>query len=293
MQGKMDWGPGYIIPEDAKSKCTVGAWYPKEALSENKSMRIHNWRYNGGIKGLIKGYIRAIKWCRDRDLPLSEALIASFEFAPDWEKLDTFVEVNQSNRPCIVSEIYPNENKGRMVLSAFHLVRNVWWGGHIQEQEDTDDNYIADDLFQLVDYIPFNQTPEDEKTHTWWMVRRQIAYAAKVADNDLPPVYGPSQVCDFEEDKEESDFIVNCDSQIDKGNISIELYYRFSSDNSSWGDWTYFETDDDKTDGWSWQFNSPEGLGYYQFYSSRILENGDETTIEDQPIGPDAFVYVK
>ena len=53
---------------------------------------------------------------------------------------------------------------------------------------ETDHNSIADGLFELTDYTPFDETIEDEMTHTWWMVRREIAWAAGVADNFLPPV---------------------------------------------------------------------------------------------------------
>lgn len=46
---------------------------------------------------------------------------------------------------------------------------------------------------------------------------------------------------------------------------NVTLYYRFSSDNSSWNTWQAFEKDE--TLPWQWNFNFPDGEGYYEFYS--------------------------
>ena len=47
---------------------------------------------------------------------------------------------------------------------------------------------------------------------------------------------------------------------------NVSLWYRFSADNGSWGDWTFFEKDTTSAE-WSWNFDFPMGVGYYQFYS--------------------------
>ncbi|MEM2619620.1 MAG: Ig-like domain-containing protein, partial [Candidatus Hadarchaeales archaeon] len=46
---------------------------------------------------------------------------------------------------------------------------------------------------------------------------------------------------------------------------SIELWYRYSDDNWSWGPWTKFGIK--TTPPWSWEFTAPCGDGFYQFYS--------------------------
>ena len=46
---------------------------------------------------------------------------------------------------------------------------------------------------------------------------------------------------------------------------NVTLWYRFSEDNETWGNWTEFGTDYEFP--WSWDHNSPEGDGYYQFYT--------------------------
>ena len=53
-----------------------------------------------------------------------------------------------------------------------------------------------------------------------------------------------------------------------------------------------YDTDYDGSNGWSWEFNSPNGPGYYQFYSIRHIEYEDHTETEKAPPGPDAIVHV-
>ena len=45
------------------------------------------------------------------------------------------------------------------------------------------------------------------------------------------------------------------------------------------------------SDGWSWNFNTPNGIGYYQFYSIRCVEYENYMKTEKAPPGPDAIVY--
>ena len=165
-------------------------------------------------------------------------------------------------------------------------------GGHFEEFPDINNNYVAGGLYKLVDYTPFDETPEDEITHTWWIVRREIAWAAKVPENDLPPIYGPSQVCDFEQNATSSEFTVYGNSKTADGIISLDLYYRHSIDNETWSEWFLFDSDVNSSDGWSWEFNSPNGSGTYQFYSIRVVENGGIVETEKVPVGPDAIVHL-
>lgn len=181
-------GPALVLPTDPSSRASIGASYPDEKVCDNESQRVHYWKYTGGALGYIKGLFKGIKWCLTHGLPLSESTIAAIEFASDWDPVDEYVDLNQAGKPCMVTDIYPNENEGRIVLDGLHPERNVWWGGHFEEAEDHNNNYIAEGFFTLTDYVPFDETPEDEDTYTWWIVRREIAWAAKVPDNDLPPI---------------------------------------------------------------------------------------------------------
>jgi len=53
----------------------------------------------------------------------------------------------------------------------------------------------------------------------------------------------------------------------------VSLEYRFSSDNVTFGSWTGFDTD--YTSPWSWDFDFPDGNGYYEFYSYAVDEEGN------------------
>jgi uncharacterized repeat protein (TIGR01451 family) len=63
---------------------------------------------------------------------------------------------------------------------------------------------------------------------------------------------------------------------------SVSLYSRYSTDNSSWGGWTFFEND--YSSPYSWSFTAPRGDGYYEFYS--IARKGDN--MESPPAVADA-----
>ena len=56
----------------------------------------------------------------------------------------------------------------------------------------------------------------------------------------------------------------------DSGVKNVTLFYRFSSNNISWGSWTSYGVD--LSSPWSWSFTFPNGAGYYQFYT-RAYDN--------------------
>jgi len=66
---------------------------------------------------------------------------------------------------------------------------------------------------------------------------------------------------------------------------NISLYYRFSVDNSSWSNWTFYGKDDNGTDGWNFLFTFPDGEGYYEFYS---IANDTAGNTEASPATADA-----
>jgi hypothetical protein len=91
----------------------------------------------------------------------------------------------------MTAEEYPNENKARLVLCAGHPEMNVWWGGHIEEREDTDKNCMYDGFHHWVDVTPENETAEDEFSYNYWILRRSFAWASKkVPDDSMPPIDG-------------------------------------------------------------------------------------------------------
>ena len=98
------------------------------------------------------------------------------------------IELDFANKPSLTAEIYPNNNKGRILLCSAHPEYMIWWGGKIEEEDDSGFNCLADGLHRWKDIASLTKTLEDELTHTWWIVRRIVAWTAKVQDNHLPPI---------------------------------------------------------------------------------------------------------
>jgi PGF-pre-PGF domain-containing protein len=65
----------------------------------------------------------------------------------------------------------------------------------------------------------------------------------------------------------------------------VALWYRYSTDNLTWENWTLFGVDEENADGWSWSFTAPAGDGYYEFYS---LATDNENNTEEAPDVADA-----
>lgn len=181
-------GPALILPDKPDRDLTILARYPVKDFSKNKSTRIHAWRYTGGIHGLISALFKAFRLIKDENDSLKNLLIYTYYLAGNWELTDKIIELDFSNKPCMTAEIYPNGNKGRILLCTAHPEYMVWWKGQIEEVDDTGFNCLATGFHRWKNIDPLSKTIEDELTHTWWIVRRIVAWAAKVPNNHLPPI---------------------------------------------------------------------------------------------------------
>ena len=164
------------------------ARYPKRELHENEHTRIHAWRYNGGVHGLILAFFKAAKFIKKEKLSLSKIPVFTYYFAGDWELTNKIIKSDLSNRPCITAEIYPNANKGRILLSTLHPQYMIWWDGYIKEQNSDRFNCLAYGLYQWKNITKPVRSINEELTHNWWIVRRSVAWAAKIPDDELPPI---------------------------------------------------------------------------------------------------------
>jgi hypothetical protein len=285
-------GMSLSLPDqpDPNREVKVLACYPEEEISDNKSTQVHAWKYTGGIRGFLFAFLKALK----EGGGLMNVLYYSAFKAGDWKCTKKIIETNFSGKPVMTTEVYPNKNKARILLTGSHTEGYVWWGGNIREKDDTKNNNMYEGFHNWVNVTPFDETVEDELSYTWWIVRREAAWAAKIPDDDLPPVYGPSQISDICPYHQSSEFTIIGNTESSDGIVSLDLYYRYSCDNSSWTKWTYYETDTDGSDGWSWEFNASDANrpGYYQFYSIRKVEYEGVIEIEKIPPGPDAIVRV-
>ena len=68
----------------------------------------------------------------------------------------------------------------------------------------------------------------------------------------------------------------------------VALYYRYSSDNSTWNEWTQYGAN--KTSApYTWLFTPPQDVGYYEFYSIAV---DNSTFPEDTPLFADAMCEI-
>jgi parallel beta-helix repeat protein len=75
-------------------------------------------------------------------------------------------------------------------------------------------------------------------------------------------------------------FTVTATAYDNTGVANVTLYYRYSSNGTTWIEWTSYETDEEEP--WSWSFTGIDG--YYQFYSIAVNTQGN---VEDPPSSAD------
>ncbi len=181
-------GQALLVPDNPDREILILARYPKMDLPENSSTKIYAWTYTGGISCLLFGLIKSFKLIKEKKESLRNLLTNTYYLAGDWKRSDKLIDLNFSNKICMTAEIYPNENQGRILLCTAHPEYMIWWDGSIEEVTPDGFHCLATGLHRWKDIRPLSETVKDEMTHTWWMVRRFVAWAAKVPDAHLPPI---------------------------------------------------------------------------------------------------------
>ncbi len=181
-------GPGLVIPDNPDRNIKVLARYPKNDLSADEKTNIHAWKYMGGVRGIFAAMIKSLKLIKSTNNNLSNFLLYTYYLAGEWKRTDRIIQLNHQNKACMTAEIFPNKNEGRILLCAAHPEYMIWWNGCIDEVEQKNDNCLAYGLHQWKDISSLSKTIENELTHTWWVVRRSVAWAAKIQNNHLPPI---------------------------------------------------------------------------------------------------------
>jgi len=186
---KIRWwgGPALIVPKSSNKYINILAKYPENDISKNESTRILAWKYKGGLLGLIIGLYKALKLLKKEKISLKNLFIYSFFLAGNWEKTNVPIDLDYGSKASITSEIYPNKNKGRIILCTSHPEYMIWNDGRIIESSNNY-NSLALGLHKWINIKNYNETIEEDITHTWWIVRRFVAWAAKASDNSLPPI---------------------------------------------------------------------------------------------------------
>ncbi|KYK21322.1 hypothetical protein AYK21_05010 [Thermoplasmatales archaeon SG8-52-2] len=182
-------GPALYITENPDREVKVLARYPLEEISKNKNTKIYAWKYIGGVHGILLAFFKSLRFIKKHKLSLKNIILYTYYFAGNWKLTDRIIDLDFSNKPSITSEIYPNENKGRIILCTSHPEYMIWKGGHIEESNKKYNN-LGNGLHKWIDIDKFSNDFKDELTHTWWMIRRFTAWAGKIPDNMLPPIEG-------------------------------------------------------------------------------------------------------
>jgi hypothetical protein len=181
-------GPALITPKNPDREVKILAKYPVKDFSTTNGTKISAWRYTGGLFGLVKAIFKAFKLIKKEKDSLRNLLMYAYFLAGNWEKSNKIVDLDFSDKPSITAEIYPNENKGRIILCTSHPEYMIWWDGHIEEADSSGFNCLATGFHQWKNIKPLSKTLQDELTYTWWIVRRITAWAAKIKDGELPPI---------------------------------------------------------------------------------------------------------
>lgn len=182
-------GPGLFVPKNTDREVSILARYPSVDFSTEAKTKLNAWMYTGGIVGLLRGLKKAAFYIKKHNKSFKELLTYAFYFAGDWEKTEKIIDLDLANRPCITTEIYPNDNKARIFLCATHPEYMIWKDGRIKEVEDNDFNCIGSGFHRWESIKDFSPDGLRELTHSWWVIRRAVAWAAKIPSEDYPPIY--------------------------------------------------------------------------------------------------------
>lgn len=74
---------------------------------------------------------------------------------------------------------------------------------------------------------------------------------------------------------------------VPSGLKQVELLYRYSTDNTTWGEWASYSVDNEEP--WTWSFSAPYGDGYYGFFT---VATDIALNAENEPSKPDTYVGV-
>lgn len=181
-------GPALIVSDEHDREIKILATYPEKELSDDESTKIIAWKYKGGIRGFIFAIFKALKFIKENNEHLRSLPIFTYYFAGDWIQTKIPIELDYKNKAAMTLEIYPNENKGRIILTTAHPEYMIWRDGKIEEVEDTGFNCIANGFHKWNHVAPLSKDISVELTSTWWIVRRMVAWAAKISQKHMLPI---------------------------------------------------------------------------------------------------------
>lgn len=186
----MRWwgGPALVVPDKPDREVAVLANYPSQDPSDNTATQIDAWIYVGGVIGFFKAFLKAWKFILTHKDTVKNVLLYTYFMAGPWIPSDKKISLGYANRPCMTAEIYPNRNKGRILLCATHPEYMIWRDGYIEETHASPDTSLATGLYYWKNIKPLSKSQDIDVTYGWWLVRRCVAWAGKVPARHLPPI---------------------------------------------------------------------------------------------------------
>ncbi|MEF8848053.1 MAG: hypothetical protein V5A68_02860, partial [Candidatus Thermoplasmatota archaeon] len=169
-------------------KTKIIARYPKNDFSTERKTSIKTWKYSGGIRGILKAFVKSIKLIKEKNLDLKNVFLYTYLFASPWKKTEKNIKLDFSNRPSIILEEDKNKSLGRIVLCTPHPEYMIWWDGKIEEMKENEKNCLGYGLHRWKDIKTSSKDLTKDLTHTWWIVRRLVAWSAKIPEKDMPPI---------------------------------------------------------------------------------------------------------
>ncbi len=67
------------------------------------------------IAGLIKAFLRSLIFIKKNNQDLKKLLMYTYYFAKPWTCSNKTIDLNFSDKPSMIAELYPNKNKGRTI----------------------------------------------------------------------------------------------------------------------------------------------------------------------------------
>ncbi len=319
-------GPALYVPADDTDVSRLFD-YP-DGIGNDQWTKVIAWRFPFIQGKLVRRFFYA--FTSGDTTELSKYLLVgdvlggkyNWQNFPDWKQKLIFpaqdteiveIEPELSNQHAILAFNYPegDEEGGRIFLSCVHEDCQIWSreGNYLTDMPDTEYNTLYNGLNTWRNSTTNDLLTEDDKTEyvNAWLNQREIAWAAKVPDPDMPPVYGASQVVDIKPELiEDTEFTIECCVIQKNGDYwnttNLSLFYRYIGANSSyqWTDWTCYDSINSTPYCFDFDISQAMGAGRYEFCSilntTTWKQEGSVWTRYDYneslPPGPDAWCGV-
>lgn len=223
---KIFWGGGPGLIPSNKAKVILS--YPEKDIPDLQPLNV--WKYvgtgKGGRLGMIIGLLKSIAWTAIEDIKtrrevarslrnvylkklsteefvkrlykkfgedkadrLFEIIAEGIYKAKDWVKLEQIMPVRRANMAAMVEEEYGD---GRVLICGPHPEDPIWENGKIYPLPDTKENCLYEGFMRWKDYEWLNK-------RNYWFLRREVAWAAGLDEDELPPIPEHKEVIGREE----------------------------------------------------------------------------------------------